>query len=167
MAVDAHPARSVAYVSFGTVALPCPDELRELAAGLESSGAPFLWSLREDSWPLLPTGFLARAAAAGVIVAPCGRARIRPTTAGGSSGGSGEDGEMPGSRELRKTARRSRRGHRSSPPRFRRTPPLPSAPTQAAPPQAGHRVGAVELLLRSKIPHHRSVFLQFLFMHST
>ena len=63
--LDAHPARSVAYVSFGTVASPRPDELRELAAGLESSGAPFLWSLREDSWPLLPAEFLARAAAGG------------------------------------------------------------------------------------------------------
>jgi len=63
--LDAHPERSVAYVSFGTVASPRPDELRELAAGLESSGAPFLWSLREDSWPLLPAEFLARAAAGG------------------------------------------------------------------------------------------------------
>lgn len=60
-----HPARGVAYVSFGTVASPRPDELRELAAGLEASGAPFLWSLREDSWPLLPPGFLDRAAGAG------------------------------------------------------------------------------------------------------
>jgi hypothetical protein len=155
MAMDTHPTRSVAYVSFGTV------------AELESSGAPFLWPLREDSWPLLPAGFLARAAAVGVIVAPCGRARIRPTTAGGSSGGRGEDGEVPGLRELRKTARRSRRGHRSSPPRARRPPPLPSAPTQATPPQASRRAGAVELLLRSKIPHHRSLFLQFLYMDST
>ncbi|OEL18327.1 Anthocyanidin 3-O-glucosyltransferase, partial [Dichanthelium oligosanthes] len=63
--LDRHPARSVAYVSFGTVASPRPDELRELAAGLESSGAPFLWSLREDSWPLLPAGFLDRTAATG------------------------------------------------------------------------------------------------------
>lgn len=63
--LDRHPARSVVYVSFGTVASPRPDELRELAAGLESSGAPFLWSLREDSWPLLPPGFLDRASAAG------------------------------------------------------------------------------------------------------
>ena len=69
--LDAHPARSVVYVAFGTVASPRPDELRELAAGLESSGAPFLWSLREDSWPLLPAGFLARAAAAGAgLVVP-------------------------------------------------------------------------------------------------
>jgi anthocyanidin 3-O-glucosyltransferase len=63
--LDRHPERAVAYVSFGTVASPRPDELRELASGLESSGAPFLWSLREDSWPLLPPGFLDRTSATG------------------------------------------------------------------------------------------------------
>uniref|UniRef100_A0A0A9D2I9 BZ1 n=1 Tax=Arundo donax TaxID=35708 RepID=A0A0A9D2I9_ARUDO len=69
--IDRHPARAVAYVSFGTVASPWPDELRELAAGLEAAGAPFLWSLREDSWPLLPAGFLDRAAASGTgLVVP-------------------------------------------------------------------------------------------------
>ena len=47
------------------MASPRPDELRELAAGLEASGAPFLWSLREDSWPLLPSGFLDRATGPG------------------------------------------------------------------------------------------------------
>ncbi|EEE65246.1 hypothetical protein OsJ_20419 [Oryza sativa Japonica Group] len=69
--LDRHAPRTVAYVSFGTVASPRPDELRELAAGLEASGAPFLWSLREDSWPLLPPGFLERTkqhAAAGLVV---------------------------------------------------------------------------------------------------
>jgi anthocyanidin 3-O-glucosyltransferase len=66
-----HPARAAAYVGFGTVASPRPDELRELAAGLEASGAPFLWSLREESWPLLPAGFLARATASGTgLVVP-------------------------------------------------------------------------------------------------
>lgn len=69
--LDRQAPRTVAYVSFGTVASPRPDELRELAAGLEASGAPFLWSLREDSWPLLPPGFLERTkqhAAAGLVV---------------------------------------------------------------------------------------------------
>ena len=47
------------------MASPRPDELRELAAGLEASGASFLWSLREDSWPLLPPGFLDRATSTG------------------------------------------------------------------------------------------------------
>ncbi|CAN6227914.1 unnamed protein product [Urochloa humidicola] len=60
--LDRQPDRSVVYVSFGTVAAPPPDELRELAARLEAGGAPpFLWSLREESWPLLPPGFLDRA----------------------------------------------------------------------------------------------------------
>ncbi|XP_048542054.1 anthocyanidin 3-O-glucosyltransferase [Triticum urartu] len=59
--LDRRPARSVAYVSFGTIASARPEELQELAAGLEASGAPFLWSLREESWPLLPPGFLERA----------------------------------------------------------------------------------------------------------
>jgi anthocyanidin 3-O-glucosyltransferase len=53
-----HPAGAIAYVSFSTVAAPLPDELREIAYRLEESGAPFLWSLREDAWPLLPPGFL-------------------------------------------------------------------------------------------------------------
>ncbi|KAM0884955.1 hypothetical protein ACQ4PT_030655 [Festuca glaucescens] len=68
--LDRQPARSVAYVSFGTVASPRPDELRELAAGLEASGAPFVWSLREESWPLLPAGLLERAAGLVVPWAP-------------------------------------------------------------------------------------------------
>ncbi|CAN6234843.1 unnamed protein product [Urochloa humidicola] len=61
--LDRQPDRSVVYVSFGTVAAPPPDELRELAAGLEAAAGapPFLWSLREDSWRHLPPGFLARA----------------------------------------------------------------------------------------------------------
>ncbi|XP_040381184.1 anthocyanidin 3-O-glucosyltransferase-like [Oryza brachyantha] len=66
--LDSHAPRTVAYVSFGTVAAPRPDELRELAAGLEASGAPFLWSLREDSWRLLPPGFLERTGHAGLVV---------------------------------------------------------------------------------------------------
>ncbi|KAL6606787.1 hypothetical protein ACP70R_042440 [Stipagrostis hirtigluma subsp. patula] len=69
--LDRQPPRSVAYVSFGTTASPRPDELRELAAGLEAAGSPFLWSLREESWPLLPAGFLDSAAASGsALVVP-------------------------------------------------------------------------------------------------
>ncbi|KAK3131822.1 hypothetical protein QOZ80_6AG0511930 [Eleusine coracana subsp. coracana] len=69
--LERHPPRAVAYVGFGTVATPGPDELRELAAGLEASNAPFLWSLKEDAWPLLPAGFLARARASGAgLVVP-------------------------------------------------------------------------------------------------
>ncbi|CAN6214491.1 unnamed protein product [Urochloa humidicola] len=77
--LDRHPAGAVAYVSFGTVASPPTDELRELAAGLESSGAPFLWSLREDSWPLLPVGFLGDRAG-GAAAAAGGNGLVVPWT---------------------------------------------------------------------------------------
>jgi anthocyanidin 3-O-glucosyltransferase len=63
--LDLHPAGSVLYVSFGTAVALKPDELHELALGLEDSGAPFLWSLREESWRLLPLGFQDRAVANG------------------------------------------------------------------------------------------------------
>lgn len=68
--LDRHPARTVVYIGFGTVAALRPEELRELAAGLETTGAPFLWSLGEKSWPLLPAGFLERAAGLVVPWAP-------------------------------------------------------------------------------------------------
>ncbi|XP_044971085.1 anthocyanidin 3-O-glucosyltransferase-like [Hordeum vulgare subsp. vulgare] len=59
--LDRHPARAVAYASFGTVVTAVaggPEELRELAAGMEATGAPFLWSLPEEHWAHLPPGFL-------------------------------------------------------------------------------------------------------------
>ncbi|EMS48109.1 Anthocyanidin 3-O-glucosyltransferase [Triticum urartu] len=57
--LDGHPALAVAYASFGTVVTAVvggQEELRELASGLEASGAPFLWSLPKEYWPLLPPG---------------------------------------------------------------------------------------------------------------
>ncbi|KAF8667274.1 hypothetical protein HU200_052943 [Digitaria exilis] len=98
--LDCQPQRrSVVYVSFGTVAAPPPDELRELAAGLEATGAPFLWSLRRESWPLLPPGFMAdkgglvvpwapqaavlRHAAVGAFVAHSGWGSVVERMAGG------------------------------------------------------------------------------------
>lgn len=70
--LDSQPARAVVYVSFGTIisAWTRPEELHELAAGMEASGAPFLWSLPEGSWPHLPPGFLAAAHAKVVPWAP-------------------------------------------------------------------------------------------------
>ncbi|TVU51396.1 hypothetical protein EJB05_02825, partial [Eragrostis curvula] len=67
--LDRHPPTgTVAYVSFGTAVVLPPDELRELALGLQDAGAPFLWSLREESWPLLPPGFLDRAKGSRMVV---------------------------------------------------------------------------------------------------
>ncbi|XP_062206308.1 scopoletin glucosyltransferase-like [Phragmites australis] len=58
--LDAKPAGSVVYVSFGTLSLSSPTELRELARGLDLSGKNFVWVIggaatEESEW--MPDGF--------------------------------------------------------------------------------------------------------------
>ena len=66
--LDKQEARSVAYVSFGTVVTPPPHELVAVAEALEASGFPFLWSLRDHVKGLLPEGFLERTSTKGKVV---------------------------------------------------------------------------------------------------
>ncbi|TKW05321.1 hypothetical protein SEVIR_7G167900v4 [Setaria viridis] len=92
--LDAHPPRSVLYISFGSQNSINADQMRELALGLEASGRPFLWALRpplgfdakgafRPEW--LPAGFEERAARAnaGLLVrgwAPQVRVLSHPST---------------------------------------------------------------------------------------
>ncbi|CAA0828372.1 UDP-glycosyltransferase 83A1 [Striga hermonthica] len=46
--LDRHPADSVVYVAFGSFAVLDPKQFRELALGLELTGRPFLWVVRQD-----------------------------------------------------------------------------------------------------------------------
>lgn len=59
---------SVAYVSFGTVATPSPNEIVAIAEALEASKVPFIWSLRHRSQANLPNGFLERTRSDGIVV---------------------------------------------------------------------------------------------------
>ncbi|XP_057750223.1 anthocyanidin 3-O-glucosyltransferase 7-like [Arachis stenosperma] len=66
--LDKQGARSVVYVSFGTVVAPPPHELMAVAEALEESGFPFLWSLKDDVKSVLPNGFVERTSMRGKIV---------------------------------------------------------------------------------------------------
>ncbi|XP_062228688.1 UDP-glycosyltransferase CGT-like [Phragmites australis] len=74
--LDAQPARSVVYVSFGSRKAISTDQLRELAAGLEASGHRFLWVVKStvvdkddaaELVDLLGDGFLERVRGRGLV----------------------------------------------------------------------------------------------------
>ncbi|KAL5200453.1 hypothetical protein ABZP36_021656 [Zizania latifolia] len=75
--LDAQPEHSVVFLSFGSRGALSPDQVREMATGLERSGHRFLWVLRAPApapaepnaaFALLPEGFLSRIADKGVVV---------------------------------------------------------------------------------------------------
>ncbi|RWV82549.1 hypothetical protein GW17_00055946 [Ensete ventricosum] len=66
--LDRHRPNAVAYVSFGSIMTPPPAELAQLAEGLEASGVPFIWSLKETARECLPSGFLERTQERGMVV---------------------------------------------------------------------------------------------------
>lgn len=60
--------RSVAYIGFGTLAILPENELHALAEALEESNVPYIWSLQDNLKEKLPSGFLQRISARGIIV---------------------------------------------------------------------------------------------------
>lgn len=66
--LDNQTKTSVAYLAFGTVATPPPNELNAIAEALEERKTPFLWSLGEKFKSHLPEGFLERTRGFGKIV---------------------------------------------------------------------------------------------------
>ncbi|KAG9454021.1 hypothetical protein H6P81_006925 [Aristolochia fimbriata] len=71
--LDSQPRRSVVFLSFGSMIAFPPEQLREIATGLERSGHRFLWVLRSDDKnaadlnALLPVGFLDRTRGRGIV----------------------------------------------------------------------------------------------------
>ncbi|GMY06410.1 anthocyanidin 3-O-glucosyltransferase UFGT-like, partial [Fagus crenata] len=66
--LDKQKAASVAYISFGSVTTPPPNELKALAEALGAGGVPFIWSLKDMSKVHLPNGFLEKTKVNGMIV---------------------------------------------------------------------------------------------------
>ncbi|KAL4278987.1 hypothetical protein GQ457_03G001770 [Hibiscus cannabinus] len=64
--LDKQKSTTVVYISFGSIAVPPPNELVALAEALEASQVPFIWSLRDKLKVHLPNGFLDKAN--GIIV---------------------------------------------------------------------------------------------------
>ncbi|GLJ07452.1 hypothetical protein SUGI_0067430 [Cryptomeria japonica] len=74
--LDKKPPLSVVYVSFGSITSISPNQICELAEGLERSQHNFLWVIRppkghQDLNPLLPAGFVERIENRGLVVEWC------------------------------------------------------------------------------------------------
>ncbi|OMO62232.1 UDP-glucuronosyl/UDP-glucosyltransferase [Corchorus olitorius] len=97
--LDKQKPATVAYIGFGSVAIPPPNELVALAEALEASRVPFIWSLRDKARVHLPNGFIERAngivvpwapqpqvlahAAVGVFFSHCGFGSVQESITGG------------------------------------------------------------------------------------
>ncbi|KAK9949366.1 hypothetical protein M0R45_004893 [Rubus argutus] len=68
--LDRQRKNTVVYVAFGTEAMPCQEEVTEIALGLEKSGLPFFWVLKTKQGTdavKLPEGFEERNEGRGVV----------------------------------------------------------------------------------------------------
>ncbi|RVW90730.1 Anthocyanidin 3-O-glucosyltransferase 2 [Vitis vinifera] len=66
--LDKQKAKSVAYISFGSMLAPSPDEHVALAETLQATGVAFLWSIKDNLKKYLPEGFLERTSGNGKVV---------------------------------------------------------------------------------------------------
>ncbi|CAN6320048.1 unnamed protein product [Urochloa humidicola] len=69
--LDAQPASSVVFLCFGSRGTHPPEQLREIAVGLDRSGHRFMWAVRAPAGgdgAFLPEGFLERTKDRGLVV---------------------------------------------------------------------------------------------------
>ncbi|CAN4106527.1 unnamed protein product [Withania somnifera] len=66
--LDNQEPNSVAYIGFGTIATPPPNELKAMAEALEERKIPFLWSIKDNFMSHFPQGFLENTSGYGKIV---------------------------------------------------------------------------------------------------
>ncbi|XP_020581458.1 scopoletin glucosyltransferase-like [Phalaenopsis equestris] len=61
-------AGSVVYMCFGSESLFSGEQLREMAAGLEAAGHPFVWVVRNEGDGCVPEGYEARVEGQGMVI---------------------------------------------------------------------------------------------------
>lgn len=66
--LDARPARSVVYASFGSIAKPDAAQMSEMAEGLYNCGKAFLWVVRAPESSKLPENFTDKTKERGLVV---------------------------------------------------------------------------------------------------
>nr|AWD73588.1 flavonoid glycosyltransferase [Albuca bracteata] len=66
--LDSQEPSSVVYVCFGSLSDFTTAQLREIAAGLEASGRPFVWVVRNHSEEWIPEGLEERVGGKGLII---------------------------------------------------------------------------------------------------
>uniref|UniRef100_A0A0D9XFQ2 Deoxynivalenol-UDP-glucosyltransferase n=1 Tax=Leersia perrieri TaxID=77586 RepID=A0A0D9XFQ2_9ORYZ len=75
--LDAHPPRSIVFVSFGSLSNLDPAEMVEVAHALLVIATPFLWAVRPTESHKLPTGYAATAAEhGGMVVTWCPQVEV-------------------------------------------------------------------------------------------
>jgi pathogen-inducible salicylic acid glucosyltransferase len=74
--LDERPARSVVFVSFGSLATPSLDQVAEVAEGLYNSGKAFLWVVRAPETWKIPKTFAEKAKGRGLMVTWCAQLEV-------------------------------------------------------------------------------------------
>ncbi|EXB61152.1 UDP-glycosyltransferase 74E2 [Morus notabilis] len=69
--LDSRPKGSVAYLSFGSLAVVEAEQIDELANGLKRSNCHFLWVVRASEADKLPKGFVDDTSGKGLVVSWC------------------------------------------------------------------------------------------------
>ena len=69
--LETKPAKSVVYVSFGSMVALTLEQMEEVAWGLKESGLHFMWVVKESEHDKLPDGFMDSTKEKGFIVTWC------------------------------------------------------------------------------------------------
>ncbi|CAN1852703.1 UDP-glycosyltransferase 74B1 [Linum perenne] len=74
--LESKPARSVAFISFGSMVALSDEQMGEIAGGLEETGVEFLWVVRDSELSKLPKKFRDSSSSKGLIVSWCNQLEL-------------------------------------------------------------------------------------------